>query len=214
MVADPLLPGAVFYTASWCFLHSLLLSDGFARLVRPLVGDRWRWHRIVYNLVAAATLLPLLVYLHLISEPPLFKWQGWLSCIRYFLLLTGILLFISGSRVYDFQRFTGLSQLRSGEHSVLLSGEGDTPFQQYGILGVTRHPWYGGGILLIWSMRAEYGVSVCIIYTLFTVYLIIGAFLEEKRLAAVFREEYSRYRGEVSMFFPFKWLMKCLSGKR
>lgn len=212
MSTDPFLLAAVVYAVCWCFMHSLLLSDRFTNYVRVRVGDKWRWHRIVYNLFAAVSLLPLLVYLHRISEPPLLHWAGWFSGIRYFLLATGLLLFYGGSRIYDFQRFTGMSQLHSGEHSVLLSG--DTSFQQHGILGVIRHPWYGGGILLLWSMRAEYGASVCAVYVIFTAYLIIGAFLEEKRLASVFGEEYRRYRGEVSMFFPFKWIVKSFSGKR
>lgn len=212
MAVDPSLSVASLYTVFWCFLHSLLLSQGFSRRFRHLAGNMWRWHRVVYNMVSAVTLLPLLVYLQLINEQPLFLWTGWFTGIRFILLAAGLLLFYGGSRMYDFQLFIGLTQLRSGESSVLLSG--DSHFQQDGILSIIRHPWYGGGILFLWSIRSEYGVTICTIYTIFTVYLIIGAFLEEKRLEKIFGEEYRRYKRDVSMFVPYKWVKKRFSLQR
>ena len=49
---------------------------------------------------------------------------------------------------------------------------------------------------------------------LVSVYLIIGAFIEEGRLLRVFGKEYEKYMHEVSMFIPVKYVVKVLSGKR
>jgi protein-S-isoprenylcysteine O-methyltransferase Ste14 len=43
--------------------------------------------------------------------------------------------------------------------------------------------------------------------SLITVYLVLGAFIEEKRMACTF-EEYLKYKNEVSMFIPYKWIKK------
>ena len=39
-----------------------------------------------------------------------------------------------------------------------------------------------------------------------SVYLVAGAFLEERKLVREFGEPYRAYRRRVSMFLPFKWI--------
>ena len=46
---------------------------------------------------------------------------------------------------------------------------------------------------------------------LVSIYLIIGAFIEERRLLSVFGEEYRKYQQQVSMFIPVKWVIRMKS---
>jgi len=49
-------------------------------------------------------------------------------------------------------------------------------------------------------------VSVIFVNVILTFYLIVGTFLEEKKLIGEFGEKYAAYQNRVSMLIPFKWL--------
>ena len=45
-----------------------------------------------------------------------------------------------------------------------------------------------------------------LIYTaMYTAYMLIGGYYEERRLVRIFGEEYLRYRVRVGAFFPHLW---------
>jgi protein-S-isoprenylcysteine O-methyltransferase Ste14 len=48
-------------------------------------------------------------------------------------------------------------------------------------------------------------------FVLISLYFIVGALLEERRLISIFGEEYRKYQQEVSMFIPVKWILKKLN---
>jgi protein-S-isoprenylcysteine O-methyltransferase Ste14 len=73
-----------------------------------------------------------------------------------------------------------------------------------GILGVIRHPWYVGGMLIVWARPLD--ISAIITNTIITGYFVVGAILEERKLRRVFGDAYREYQEKVSMFFPCKWL--------
>ena len=128
---------------------------------------------------------------------------SYLKIIQIFMLVTAVLFFFFGAKRYDMLQFLGIRQVREGTtHSVLTGGgEVDTG----GILGFTRHPWYAGALLLIWSRDMD--VPAVITNVIFTGYLIIGTLLEERKLTLEFWGQYLEYQRNVSMFFPFKWLI-------
>lgn len=80
------------------------------------------------------------------------------------------------------------------------TGELDTS----GVLGMTRHPWYLATMLLIWARQMD--VSAIIVNVILTAYLIVGTYLEEKKLVREFGEKYLAYQKRVSMLVPYKWL--------
>ena len=77
---------------------------------------------------------------------------------------------------------------------------------------MVRHPWYTGGILLLGV--GPKNAAALVTAVVLTVYLILGAYLEERRLVAAFGDEYRRYRREVSMFLPFRWLRGLGAARR
>ncbi len=77
-----------------------------------------------------------------------------------------------------------------------------------GILGVIRHPWYVAVFILLWV--GDLTPSKIIINVILSGYLVIGTFLEERKLVLEFGDRYRKYQAEVSMFIPLKWLRRKL----
>lgn len=107
--------------------------------------------------------------------------------------------------------FLGLRQLFSSRKHRVLTKSGE--FKADGLLRLIRHPWYLAAIILIWSRSQSVTTAELVTDLVFTLYLIIGTVLEERKLVRQFGEHYRQYQQEVSMLFPAKWIMK-LSGTK
>ena len=192
---------AIFWIL-WCALHSGMISMTATRYVKRWFGRQYRAYRLIFNLVALVTVIPVVVFEHSLRGPLLFRWQGFLIIFQVILLLSAVLLFVAGARHYDLLQFSGVRQIMTGlSHNALTEGgELDTS----GILQITRHPWYLGAILFIWTRHLD--LSALITNTILTLYLVVGTVLEERKLLIEYGENYRRYQKSVSMLIPIKWL--------
>ncbi len=195
---------------AWCFLHSFMITPAVTGFVRKRFEKTYRYYRIFYNVTALATLAPISVYSFYIKELPIFRWEGPLRIVQGLLAISAFLLFIGGARRYDLAQFLGIRQVREDSGCSVLTE--DCHLDTDGILSMVRHPWYAGGILIVWAGNLD--MTAMLTNLVITGYLFIGAFLEESKLLAEFGEEYIDYQRRVSMFFPFKWSIQKLSGKR
>jgi methanethiol S-methyltransferase len=188
--------------AAWCFLHSAMISISVTEYLKRRLGPAFRFYRLFYNVVAVITLVPVVVFADSVRIQPIFSWDGYLRIVQVVLLGTAALLFFLGARHYDARQLLGIKQIQEGTSgkAITASGKLDTS----GILGMIRHPWYAGGILLVWARPLD--VSVIIVNIILTAYLIIGTVLEEKKLVREFGDEYRAYQARVSTFIPYKWL--------
>lgn len=186
----------------WCAIHSGMISVRATKYLKRRLGGQFRFYRLVFNLVAIVTLIPVILYSQSIQGPPVFRWEGFMIVFQVLLLTIGVLLFFAGAKHYDMLQFLGLHQIRTAtSHSVLTeTGTLDTT----GILGITRHPWYLATILFIWARGLD--ASVLITNIILTIYLVVGTILEERKLLIDFGEDYRRYQKKVSMLIPFKYL--------
>lgn len=190
----------------WCGLHSLLISRRAQKLAGRFLGRSAGAYRILYVLFSTFTLLPVLWYQ--LSLPQLVLVQADLPVrlIQHALLLYGLVMFYLGARVYDLPFFLGLTQWRNMQEKKNIA---PLPFRTDGILACVRHPWYSGGMALVWGFGAITDVYL-LTRTILTAYLLIGALLEEKRLAAELGERYRVYRRTVPMLLPRPW-KRCRS---
>jgi len=193
---------------AWCFLHSFMITPNVTGFVRKRFEKIYPYYRIFYNVMALVTLIPVLVYSFSIKGPWVFGWGGSFRMVQGLLAVCSLVLFIGGARRYDLAQFLGIRQVR--EHSTCNVLTDDCHLDTGGILGMVRHPWYAGGILIVWARNLDMGAILTNL--VITAYFIIGALLEEKRMLAEFGEEYMGYRRRVSMLFPFKWLIQKLKG--
>jgi methanethiol S-methyltransferase len=197
----------VLVWTAYCALHSAMISETATGFLRRRLGDAFRFYRLFFNLVAIGLLIPLVSYSTSLRQEAMFRWTGpWLA-VRYALVAVGVLLFVSGGRHYSLRQFIGISQLRGTSTGGLAAGGG---IDSSGILGVIRHPWYTGLVLLLWAEDVD-GTRLVTAGVL-TVYIFVGTLLEERKLVHEFGDAYRRYQGRVSMFLPRKWLRSRIAG--
>lgn len=185
----------------WCAVHSLLITATVRRWVEHRGGLWLGLYRIGYVVVALGTLLPLLWYTAHLPQHPFGPVPLWLRGVQGLLFLYALVLFVGGLRVYDLQTFLGLAQWRAYR-----AGQASPPptFQARGILRVVRHPWYSGGFALLWALPELTDVTL-VSRAILSVYLVIGALLEERKMRALLGEPYRAYCRNVPMFIPWKF---------
>jgi protein-S-isoprenylcysteine O-methyltransferase Ste14 len=187
---------------TFCAMHSALISTTFTNIIKQKTGNAYRFHRLFYNIFSIATLIPVVFYTASIKQQPFFVWNGYLLPIKYALMAVGIIFFIMGAQRYSFSQFAGIRQISKGINHNLINKTGK--LSSRGILGAVRHPFYAGLFPLIWARDLD--ISFFIVNIILSVYLIIGTFLEERKLLLEFGDAYRDYQQKVSMLFPFKFI--------
>lgn len=95
----------------------------------------------------------------------------------------GLLVMFGGSRA-----FTNLELF--GTHRLVVSG----------VYRWVRHPMMVGGLLFLLTSGPSLNN---VVYTaMYTAYMVIGGYFEEKRMIKVFGEDYRRYQRQVGAYFP------------
>jgi hypothetical protein len=191
----------------WCIIHSVLISNTFLAFIKIKLGARFRFYRISYNFFSFVTFMPIILYAEFIKGENIFIWGGYLQIIRGIILLISLFLFIAGAKHYDGLVFLGIRQIKYFSNHKSLTDSGC--FDVSGILSVIRHPWYSAAILLLWTRNFD--SNICLVNVILTSYLIVGSYLEEKKLVVEFGVKYRDYQKNVSMLFPYKWLKSKIS---
>ncbi len=198
--------------AAYCAAHSALIAIPVTDYLRRVLGPRYRFYRLFFNLFSLLTLVPLILYSD--SEQwrsnPVFVWDGYLRFVQWLFIVIALLLLVTGARHYSILQFLGIQQLRvSGSHGAMTSsGE----FDSSGVLGVVRHPWYVAVFILLWAR--DFDLAKLTISLILSAYLVVGTILEERKLILEFGDRYREYQDRVSMFVPIKWLRRITSPGR
>jgi protein-S-isoprenylcysteine O-methyltransferase Ste14 len=199
---------AVLGWVLWCTLHSTLISMTVTDFAKKNLGGGFRFYRLFYNVVSLMTLIPLVYYSHALRKAPIFRWEGPLGIVQVFLLVVSVYLFVAGGKHYSWARFWGISQIKAGREGSSLADS--STFVVSGIHRIIRHPWYLGGILIVWAQ--DMSASTILINMVISVYFMIGAVLEERKLVLEFGEKYREYQRSASMLFPWRWLKARIEG--
>lgn len=185
-------------------IHSALAGDAARAAFQRLFGERayHGFYRLVYNTIAVVTAAPLALLL--VALPPgreLWRSEGaWLAATLA-IQLTGVSGFLVALLQIDIGRFTGLSQLRAYLTGAALPLPPE-PLQRSGVYRLVRHPLYLFSLLVMWPMPIM--TDTLLTFNLAaTVYLLVGSQLEERRLLALFGQEYAEYRQRVPWLLPF-----------
>jgi protein-S-isoprenylcysteine O-methyltransferase Ste14 len=70
-----------------------------------------------------------------------------------------------------------------------------------GFYSSMRHPLYTFGLLFLW-LSPSMTVNSLIVYLSLTVYILIGAYFEERKLLREFGQEYADYKSVTPMIIP------------
>jgi methanethiol S-methyltransferase len=187
----------------WGFLHSLLASHKVKELTRHWFGERMsRFHRLAYNIFSVVSFLPVLAIAALTPDRTLYQVPMPWSAAMVFGQVLAVVALVVGFLQTDVWEFVGLRQVAGP----IETREGKLVTR--GLYRYIRHPLYAAGIAFIWLLPLM-TVNVLAINISMTVYVVIGAMFEERKLRREFRQEYGDYAAHTPMFIPFtKWNKK------
>jgi len=177
-------------------VHSILASLRAKSLARGWFGPPAdRTYRLVFNLFAGLSLLPVLALPALLPDHRLYAipspWVA-LTSVAQVLALLALAVGVLQTGVWSFLGLQQLFSPESGEtHLLVLNG----------LYRWVRHPLYSAGLVFIW-LTPVMTVNLLALYIGFSLYLIIGAIFEERKLVAEFGEAYLRYREHTPMLIP------------
>ena len=181
---------------SYGLLHTLLASQRIKNLARLWLGPHTdRWYRLVYNFIAIITLLPILLLPILLIDQEIYRIPfPWIIITLSIQLLAVIVLFI-GMKQTGITSFIGLRQL-------LLPEDTSPPrLVTDGLYRYVRHPLYTAGLVFIWLIPIMTWNLLALIIGL-SVYVITGAYFEERKLLLEFGDAYAEYRQHTPMLVP------------
>ena len=181
----------------WCALHSALIARPLTGALRRRLGVRFGYYRLLYNAFSVATLVPLALLHGSWRGEVLLAYRGGWRPLALLLNLAAAALFVLGARAYGTADFLGL---RSAVAAWRGEEQEAPPFSTRGVLRWVRHPWYLAGLLVLWGHDLDLAglVSAAVL----TLYLLLGAWLEERKLVAEYGDAYRAYQRAVPMLLP------------
>ena len=188
----------------WCGLHSVLIHPPVEERLTAAFGRRREMYRLLYNLIALLTLVPVGFFYVAADATPLFSWPAWLKPLQWLCWCVVAAVTYAAARVYDMSHFLGFRQLHSTRtNSAAVPESDDAGLVVVGILRFSRHPWYLAGLLLLWSR--DLFLRDLVTNSLLTVYLLVGIILEERKLLRQFGAAYEAYRQQVPMLWGIRF---------
>ncbi len=180
-------------------LHSALATLWMKQTARRFGPLGVRGYRFVYNAFALVSLMPVMALTVLLEDRQLYQipwpWRA-LTLAGQLLALLTLLVGLLQTGVWQ---FLGLRQLLYGVETqpptLVVSG----------LYRWVRHPLYSAGLAFIWLMPSM-SLNLLAFNLGISVYIILGAILEERKLQAEFGREYNDYRRRTAMLVPFlRW---------
>src|SRR5689334_22772963 len=175
-------------------LHSMLAAEWFKRFMQRRLGNRYKYYSFTYSIFAALTLTGILIFQLSMQSRLLYVAPRWVSLLLWLPVLAGLLIMVVVIKKYFFS-LSGISVFYKHQPPVAL--------ELGGLNRYVRHPLYLGTLLFVWGIFFVFpylnGLLACIVITLYTV---LGAILEEKKLVKQFGEQYVLYKKQVPMLIP------------
>jgi methanethiol S-methyltransferase len=167
-------------------------------LMTRLLKNYYAFYRLFDVVLSIVLLIPLIQFTAHADNKIIVTYPLYLNILRY-MLITGSLIMFAWAFFfnYDSLSFFGIRQiLNFGKNS-----NSSKEIRKDGLLGIIRHPMYFALIIYLWCQI--FRMTDLVVNILLTIYIIIGTFLEEKKLIIEFGDSYNKYRQEVPMLIPF-----------
>ncbi len=184
----------IFAVILWGIVHSIMASLNFKDFLRRMLGNGFmRPYRLFYNGFSVISFAPILYLMVTMPDKGLYQ----TSSPWNYLMLVGqgisvILLFVAVLQT-DTLSFVGLRQLFEEEKGGKLITNG---FYRY-----IRHPLYTFGLLILW-LSPSVTINSFVVYFSLTIYILVGAFFEERKLIREFGDAYVDYKASTPMLIP------------
>ena len=185
----------IFAVAVWGIVHSILASHIAKDTFRAWLGNGFmRLYRLAYNAFSVLSFAPILWLAWTLPNQPLYEVPApW----RYLMLAgqgASVLMLLVGVLQTDTLNFIGLGQLFEEK-------EKPSKLVVSGLYRHMRHPLYTAGLLFLW-LSTSVSVNSFTLYAAATLYIMIGAYFEERKLLREFGPAYAEYKKKTSMLIP------------
>ncbi len=180
----------------WGVIHSILASHGVKEAARRFFGPvSDRVFRFAYNVFSVASFFPILMMLVTFPDQPLYTipepWVYLTTLIQgaaVFALFAGVM----QTGPFEFAGLTQLTGLDRERQPNLVTG---------GLYRYVRHPLYTAGLAFIWA-SSEMTVNRLALWIVFSLYILLGAYFEERKLLKDFGQAYADYRAQTPFLIP------------
>jgi protein-S-isoprenylcysteine O-methyltransferase Ste14 len=191
--------------APWLILLAVLLYSTVHSLLASSQAKAWaqrrlgkfgeRGYRLFFNIFAGITLIPLLGLSAMLPDETLYSIPApWVYLTTVIQGLAALMLLI-GLFQTGIWSFLGLRQLMD------TNPESQQKMVIKGLYRYVRHPLYTAGLIYIW-LTPVMTINHLSLYIGFSLYLIIGALIEERKLQQYFGDEYKEYKVNTPMLIP------------
>ncbi len=178
--------------AIWGVVHSFLASPLAKDLFRLKAGSA-DFYRLAYNVFAGISFLPILYLMASLPDRPVYQVSApWSYLMLGGQAISALMLFVAFLQT-DSLSFVGLRQLIDEEKTGALVTRG--------LYRVVRHPLYTFGLLFIW-LSPSVSQNSLTVYIGATLYTLIGAYFEERKLLRDYGEAYVEYKRKTPMIVP------------
>ena len=179
----------------WGVIHSVTASLGAKDWIHRVLGDAGiRFYRFAYNIFSVISFAPILWLMAVLPDQVIYQipapWM-YLSLAGQF---AAIVLLVVGVLQTDTLSFVGLRQLFEGK-------ERSSQLVTHGLYRWVRHPLYTAGLLFIW-LTPVMSINSLIVILSATVYIIVGASFEERKMEREFGAAYAEYKAATPMLIP------------
>jgi protein-S-isoprenylcysteine O-methyltransferase Ste14 len=195
-------------TGFWWILLSLLIYGAVHSLLAGLKTKKWvkehlgsdfyrRYYRLFFSIQAAILFVPVLALTALLPDRLIYRIPSPWVWITTSIQIGAVLLMVRSVMLTGAMRFIGLAQAVDPDQA-----EKSLPLVKGSLYRYVRHPIYTTTFIFIWlvpqmswnTMALNIGV---------TVYTLIGALFEERKLIREFGEDYKNYRKNTPFIIPF-----------
>jgi protein-S-isoprenylcysteine O-methyltransferase Ste14 len=182
----------------WGLGHSFLASHVFKRFVRKLFGSEafYRLYRLAYNLFSLASFSPLFLMLVIFPDRLLYSIPAPWVYVTTIIQGMAVFALIAGVMQTGPLEFAGISQL-----TPMYDDLKPTRLVIDGLYARVRHPLYTAGLVFIWFSQ-DMTLNRLVLWAVFSFYIVIGAYFEERKLLNEFGAEYTEYKARTPMLIP------------
>ena len=180
--------------AVWGIVHSLLASLAVKGFFRRVFGAGFmRIYRLAYNVFSFISFLPILWLVAFLPNRILYSVPAPWSYLMLAGQAAGALGLFAAVLQTDTLSFVGLRQLFEEEKpGKLVTG---------GLYKYVRHPIYTFSLIFLW-LTPIMTINTLIFYIAATLYFIVGAYFEERKLLREFGAVYAEYKSVTPMLIP------------
>ena len=159
----------------WGALHSILATDKSKLLLGNISKTMSRFYRIFYNIFSIVSLFPIVYLVIWLADKPIYTITYPWILVSFLIQVAAAGLMIIGIRQSGLLIFLGIEfksnmDLNSKEQMIT-----------DGLYRIVRHPLYSLGLLILW-LNPVMTMNRLTLTIGLTIYIVIGAHFEEKRL--------------------------------